>query len=66
MLPQESAARAEMLVRISFHILATAILGKARAEDQTLRDLSWKFLGAEISTAVIAYLKASVYSKVRR
>jgi hypothetical protein len=66
LLPQESAERAEMLVRISFHILATAILGKARAEDQTLRDLSWKFLGAEISTAVIAYLKASVYSKVRR
>jgi hypothetical protein len=65
LLPQESAERAEMLIRISFHILAAAILGKAHADDQTLTDLSWNVLGAEISTAAIAYLEASVYSKAR-
>jgi hypothetical protein len=54
-----------MLIRISFHILAAAILGKAHADDQTLTDLSWNVLGAEISTAEIAYLEASVYSKAR-
>jgi hypothetical protein len=54
LLPQESAERAEMLIRISFHILAAAILGKAHADDQTLTDLSWNVLGAEISTAAIA------------
>jgi hypothetical protein len=30
--------------------------GKACADDWTLTDLSWNVLGAEISTAAIAYL----------
>jgi hypothetical protein len=41
------------------------MIGKARADDQTLMDLSWNVLGAEISTAAIAYLQASVDSEAR-
>ena len=63
LLPQNSAERAEMLVRVSFHLIAAAMAGKACADDWTLTDLSWNALGAEISTAAIAYLEASVDSK---
>jgi AcrR family transcriptional regulator len=66
LLPHESAERAELLVRVSFHLLAAAMVGKACADDQTLTDLSWNVLGAEISTAAIAYLQASVNSKAKR
>jgi AcrR family transcriptional regulator len=62
-LAQEPAERAELLVRVSFHLLAAAMIGKACADDQTLTDLSWNVLGAEITTAAIAYLQASVDSK---
>jgi AcrR family transcriptional regulator len=63
LLPDELEERAELLVRVSFHLLAAAMTGKACADDQTLTDLSWDVLGAEISTAAIAYLQASVDSK---
>lgn len=65
LLPEESPERAEMLVRVSFHLLSAAMAGKACADDWTLTDLSWNVLGAEISTAAIAYLQASVDSKAR-
>jgi AcrR family transcriptional regulator len=65
LLPHESAERAELLVRVSFHLLAAAMIGKACADDQALTDLSWNVLGAEISTAAIAYVQASVNSKAR-
>ncbi len=65
LLPQESPERAEMLVRVSFHLLSAAMAGKACADDWTLTDLSWNVLGAEISTAAIAYLQASVDSEAR-
>ena len=64
MLPHESAERAELLVRVSFHVLAAAMTGKACADDQTLTGLSWDVLGAEISAAAIAYLQASVGAHV--
>lgn len=66
LLPQESPERAEMLVRVSFHLLSAALAAKACADDWTLTDLSWNALGVEISTAAIAYLEASVDSKARR
>jgi AcrR family transcriptional regulator len=66
LLPHESAERAELLVRVSFHLLAAAMTGKACAEDQTVTDLSWNVLGAEISTAAIAYLQASMGARVSR
>jgi hypothetical protein len=60
LLPQESAEQAEMLVRVSFHLISAAMAGKACADDWTLTDLPWNVLGAEISAAAIAYLQASV------
>ena len=60
LLQQESPERAEMLVRVSFHLISAAMAGKACADDWTLTELSWNVLGAEISTAAIAYLQASV------
>jgi AcrR family transcriptional regulator len=60
LLPHESEERAEMLVRVSFHLISAAMAGKACVDDQMLTDLSWNLLGAEISTAAIAYLQASV------
>jgi AcrR family transcriptional regulator len=62
LLPQRSAEGAEMLVRVSFHLISAAMAGKACADDWTLTDLSWDVLRAEISTAAIAYLEASVDS----
>jgi AcrR family transcriptional regulator len=53
-------ARAELLVRVSFHLLASAIVGKARVDDGALTDLSWNVLGSEIGTAAIAYLETSI------
>ncbi len=63
LLPQNSAERAEMLVRVSFHLISAAMAGKACADDWTLTDMSWNVLGAEISTAAIAYLQARADSK---
>jgi len=60
LLPHESPKRAEMLVRVSFHLISAAMAGKACADDWTLTDLSWNVLGAEIGTAAIAYLQASL------
>jgi AcrR family transcriptional regulator len=65
LLPQESPERAEMLVRVSFHLVSAAMAGKACADDWTLADMSWTALRTEISTAAIAYLEASMYSKAR-
>jgi AcrR family transcriptional regulator len=53
-------SRAELLVRVSFHLLAAAIVGKARVEDDALTDLSWNVLGSEIGTAAIAYLETNI------
>jgi AcrR family transcriptional regulator len=53
-------SRAELLVRVSFHLLAAAIVGKTRVEDGALTDLSWNVLGSEIGTAAIAYLETSI------
>jgi AcrR family transcriptional regulator len=53
-------SRAELLVRVSFHLLAAAIVGKARVDDGALADLSWNVLESEIGTAAIAYLETSI------
>jgi AcrR family transcriptional regulator len=63
LIPRNSAERAEMQVRVSFHLISAAMAGKACADDWTLAELSWNVLGAEISTAAIAYLEASVDSR---
>jgi len=53
-------SRAELLVRVSFHLLAAAIVGKARVDDGALADLSWNVLESEIGTAAIAYLETGI------
>jgi AcrR family transcriptional regulator len=55
-------SRAELLVRISFHLLAAGIVGKARVDDGAFADLSWDVLESEIGTAAIAYLKMSIHA----
>jgi AcrR family transcriptional regulator len=52
--------RAEILARVSFHLFAVALLGKARNNDEALTDLSWKALATEVGTAAIAYLETNV------
>jgi len=51
------AARAEMLARIAFHIIASAVVGKASGRDPTFENLSWPVLEAEVSIATITYLR---------
>ena len=52
--------RAELLVRVSFDLLAAAIVGKARVDDGALADLSRNVLESEIGRAAVAYLEASI------
>ena len=58
-------SRAELLVRVSFHLIAAAIVGKARVDDGALADLSWNVLEFEIGTAAIAYLETSIRAGVK-
>ena len=58
--------KAELMARVSFHIITAAILGKARASDEALNDLSWKALGDEFGRAALAYLKANLVSVPKR
>jgi hypothetical protein len=57
--------RAELLARVSFHLFAAAILGKARADDGALTDLSWNALGTEVGMAAIAYLETNIGAETR-
>jgi AcrR family transcriptional regulator len=50
--------KAELMARVSFHMVTVAVLGKARASDEALNDLSWKALGDEFGYAALAYLQA--------
>ena len=52
--------RAELLARVSFHLFAVAVLGKARLDDEALADLSWNALGTEVGMAAITYLEANL------
>lgn len=54
--------KAELMARVSFHIITSAILGKARASDEALNDLSWQALGEEFGRAALAYLEANLDS----
>jgi hypothetical protein len=56
---------AELVVRISFHLLAAAIAGKARVDDRPLTDLLWNVLGSEIGTAATAYLETSISAEAK-
>ncbi|WP_334404439.1 TetR/AcrR family transcriptional regulator [Bradyrhizobium sp. AZCC 2289] len=58
--------KAELMVRVSFHIITAAILAKARASDEALNDLSWTALGDEFGRAALAYLEANLDSISKR
>ncbi len=58
LLKAQSPGKAELLARISFEIMASAVVGKARSDNDLLNSLSWSTLSAEIITATIAYLKS--------
>jgi len=56
-IPDEHAGIA---VRVSFHILSSAFVGKARGADATLADFSWPLLLSEFGAAAVAYLHSTI------
>jgi AcrR family transcriptional regulator len=48
---------AELLTRVSFEIMVSPIVGKARSDNDILNSLSWTVLSTEIIAATTAYLK---------
>ena len=55
-----SNEHADIAVRVSFHILTSAFMGKASGSDATLRDLPWPLLLSEFGAAAIAYLHSII------
>lgn len=55
-----SEQRREILIGISYHIVASAIISKLRGEDPTLNDLSWSDLAQEVTKAATGYLEEAV------
>jgi AcrR family transcriptional regulator len=55
-----SDEHADIAVRVSFHILSSAFVGKARSADATLADFSWPLLLSEFGAAAIAYLQSTI------
>jgi AcrR family transcriptional regulator len=64
LLPHLSGVHAETRVRVSFQIMTSAVVGKARGQDSILNALSWPALKAEYGAAALAYLKSSAANKV--
>ncbi|WP_394569081.1 TetR/AcrR family transcriptional regulator [Bradyrhizobium sp. 31Argb] len=58
--------KAELMARVSFHIITAAVLGKARASDEALSDVSWTALGEEFGRAALAYLQTNMQSIPKR
>jgi AcrR family transcriptional regulator len=52
--------KAETLARVSFQIIASAVVGKAQGGDRMLSSMSWTELQAEFAGAAIAYLNLSI------
>ncbi len=63
LLKAKSPDNAELLARVSFEIIASAIVGKAQSNNDILNSLSWPALSAEISAATTAYLKCRLESE---
>ncbi|CAL8475622.1 TetR/AcrR family transcriptional regulator [Caballeronia sp. S22] len=58
LLPHLSGTCAENRVRVSFQIMTSAVVEKARGRDSILNALSWPALKAEYGAAALAYLKS--------
>jgi AcrR family transcriptional regulator len=54
-----SLARQDLLAVVSFHIIASAFLTKARGESASLNALSWKGAAKEFGRAAVCYLQAN-------
>jgi len=60
LMPEINRRNAETLVRVSFHIVAAAVVGKADGYDQTISRMSWKSLGTEFAQAALCYLHSNI------
>jgi AcrR family transcriptional regulator len=56
----DSEEHVDIAVRVSFHILSAAFVGKAQGSDATLESLSWPLLLSEFGAAAIAYLRSTM------
>lgn len=54
------ADRADMLARLTFHIIASAVVDKASGREPILDTLSWDRLETEVSIAAITYLQQAL------
>lgn len=52
--------RRDIVIGISYHIVSSAMMSKARRDTPTLIDLSWSDLAQELSKAAAGYLKEAV------
>ncbi len=48
--------RRDIVIGMSYHIVASAIVSKSRGDDPTLIDISWRDLAQEVTNAATAYL----------
>ena len=48
--------RRDVMIGISYHIVASAIVSKSRGDDPTLIEMSWSDLAQEVTKAATAYL----------
>jgi AcrR family transcriptional regulator len=52
--------RRDILIGISYHIVASAVVSKLRGEDPTVSDLPWSDLAQEVTKAATGYLEKAV------
>ncbi len=57
--------KAELITRVSFEIIASSLVGKARSDSENLKAVPWPILNQEIVTATVAYLKSCRDSEKR-
>jgi hypothetical protein len=49
--------RRDMVIGVSYHIVASAIVSKSRGDDPTLIEISWSDLAQEVTKAATGYFK---------
>jgi AcrR family transcriptional regulator len=57
-LPGMAEKEVETLARVSFHIIATGLIAKAAGMDAIVKNLSWRTVTAEYTSAAIGYIMA--------
>ena len=61
LLPGVAGRRRDLLIRVSFQIIASALLTKARGANAGLNALSWDAVAKEFGQAAACYLAAQVH-----